>query len=305
MSSTAAVMNFSLIDKFRGAWLGSYLGAIKAPSQGSKEQFLEAGEIARLGAQSLVKVGSLDLVHWQEQMQIGDPSLLSLAGTLQICEAIQAALPVILFYHEQPHKLAPALLSTLDFWLYAPESAAIGLGVAEAIAFLLRKNPCPQEIIEQTNLGEMLQLSPQFWQELPCLELAIKEITHHTAPSHVPMAIACYCFLCTPEDFSLSIRRAKIAPKPELVTPLVGILSGAYNGLRGVPRQWYAESFSLSESLLPKSSIDLLPTRSKQVFIGDAQYQLIDQLFAVWAGHYQIPSNTAGYWQDQIVNAPK
>jgi hypothetical protein len=297
-------MNFSLINKFRGAWLGSYLAAIKAPSQGYGGKFLGAGKIAGLGAQSLVQVGYLDLVHWQEQMRIMDPNLLDLARSLQISEAIWATLPVTLFYHEQPQKLAPALLLTLDFWLHAPDATALGLGVAEAIAFLLKPNPCPQEIMEQTHLGEMLNLSPQFWQELPCLELAIKEITRHTAPSHVPIAIACYCFLCTPEDFSLSIRRAKIVPQLELVTPLVGILSGAYNGLRGVPWQWYAESLSLSESFLPKSSIDLLPNLSKQVSISDAQYQLIDQLFAVWTGHYQIAANTATPWQNQIVTVP-
>lgn len=276
MSSTTTVMNSSLIDKFRGAWLGSYLDAIKAPSQDYEKKFLAVGKIARLGAQSLVKVGYLDLVHWQEQIHIEDNCLLNLAGTLQIGEVIQTALPVILFYHEQPSKLAPALLSILDFWLYSSESAVLGLEVAGTIAHLLRRKPDPQEMITQTNLGELLQLSPQFWQELPCLELAIKEISRHTAPSDVPIAIACYCFLCTPEDFSLSIRRAKIAPKSELVTPLVGIFSGAYNGLRGFPWQW----------------------------IGDDQYQLIDQLFAVWAGHYQISANPMS-WQNQIVTVPR
>ena len=305
MSSTTAAISFSLIDRFRGAWLGSYLGAIKTSSQGYEENFLGVEKIADLGAQNLVKVGYLDLVHWQEQLRVMNPKLLSLAGTLEICEAIRAALPVILFYHEQPQKLSPALLSALELWLHSSESIVLGIGMAEAIAQLLRKNPCPQEIMAQTNLGELLQLPPQFWHELPCLELAIKEITRHTNPSYVSMAIACYCFLCTPEDFSLSIRRANIAPKPELVIPLVGILSGAYNGLRGIPWQWYTESLGLFKSLSPKSSIDLSSKPSPQVLIDEAQYQLIDQLFAVWAGHYQAASNTGGYWQDQIVNAPR
>lgn len=299
MAFKAAAMNYSLVNKFRGAWLGSYLGAAKVPHQRYSEKLLGTGKIAELGAQSLVKVGYLDLVHWQEQTQIIDRTLSNLAGSLQIPSAIWASLPVILFYHEQPQKLAPALLSTLDFWLHSQESASTGLAIAEAIAFLLSKNPHPQGIIAQTELGEILNLPPQFWQELPCLALAIKEIIRHTAPSHVPIAIACYCFLCTPEDFSLSIRRANIAPQPELVMPLVGILSGAYNGLRGIPLNWYAEALNLSEILSPNSS--------KQVFIGNAQsnaqYQLIDQLFAVWAGHYQTSSSPTS-WQNQIVTVP-
>ncbi len=300
-------MNFSLLNKFRGAWLGSYLGnylgVIKVLSQGSGGKFSGAGRISELGAASLIKVGSLDLVRWQENIRLIDPNLLDLARSLQVSEAIQAALPVILFYHEQPQKLTPALLSTLDFWLHSPESPDISLAIAEAIAFLLRKNPDPQKIITQTELGYLLQLPPQFWQELPCLELAIKEITRQTTPSCVPIAIACYCFLCTPEDFSLSIRRAKIAPQPELVTPLVGILSGAYNGLGGIPFNWYAESQNLSETSSLKSSIAPLPNSSTHVLIGDAQYQLIDQLFAVWAGHYQTSLNTIS-WQNQMVTAP-
>lgn len=283
-----SLKSYSLVNKFRGAWLGSYLGVAKAPDQRYSEKLLGAGKIAELGAKSLVKIGYLDLVHWQEQTQISDPTLLNLAGLLQIPEAIWASLPVILFYHEQPQKLAPALLSTLNFWLHPQASPAPGLALGSAIALLLGKNPHAPEIITHTDLGMILGLPNKFWQNLPCLELAIKEITRHTSPSYGPIAIACYCFLSTPEDFSLSIRRAILAPQPEITAALVGILSGAYNGFRGIPFSWYWESRELSNSL----SGNLVSDR----------YQLIDQLFAVWAGHYHTPPNPA--WQNQIVTVP-
>ncbi len=286
--------NHSLINKFRGAWLGSYGGAAKAQQYSNKpsNKPLVAGQIAELGAQSLVKVGYLDLASWQEQVQIIDPNLLNLAGSLPISEAIWASLPVILFYHEQPHKLAPALSSTLNFWLHPQESSALGLALGEAIALLLRKNCRPQEIINQTELEKILGLSTKFWQNLPCLEFALKEITAHTSPSYRAIAIACYCFLSTPEDFSLSIRRAILAPQPEITAALVGILSGAYNGFRGIPWGWYGESRNLFINSSESESGNLVSDR----------YQLIDQLFAAWAGHYHIPLNLA--WQNQIVTVP-
>lgn len=283
--------NHSLINKFRGAWLGGYVGAAKA-QQRYADKPLVAGKIAELGAQSLVKVGYLDLAAWQEQIKMNDPALLNLAGSLLMPEAIWATLPVMLFYHEQPRKLAPVLLSALKFWLHPQESPTPGLALGEAIALLLRKNPRPQAIIEQTELEKIFGLPIKFWANLPCLELALKEITRHTPPNYVPIAIACYCFLSTPEDFSLSIRRAVLTPQPEVTTVLVGILSGAYNGLRGMPLSWYDETLDLAGSSSKDLSRNLVSDRFNQL------NQLLDQLFAVWAGHYQTPEIS---WRNHLV----
>lgn len=284
-------LNHSLVDKFRGAWVGSYLGGIKSPQEAHHQSHPAWGKIAEIGVQSLIELGYLDLIHWQEQILLIDPTLLNLAGSAKIGEAIWATLPIMLFFHEQPHKLTLELSSALNFWLHPQESAPTGLAVAKAIAILLSKNPYPLEIIKQTDLEIILGLPSKFWQDLPCLESAIKEITRHTPPGQVSIAIACYCFLYTPEDFRLSIKRAILAPQPELITPLVGILSGSYNGFWGIPFNWYWESLNLSPSL------------SERLVIKSDQSKLIDHLFNTWAGHYRPPTNTLS-WRNQIVTAP-
>ena len=291
-------MSYSLLNKFRGAWLGSYLGHYPKTIKVDQKELPRWSKIAEIGAQSLISLGDLNLTHYREQVRLSDPSLLNLVGSANLGEAIWATLPVILFFQEQPHKLAPKLLSALEFWLHSQESAPTGLAMGEAIALLLDKNSDPLDIIDQTDLGKTLGLSTKFWQDLPCLETAIKEITRHTPPSQIPLAIACYCFLCTPKDFSLSIRRATLFSQAEITATLVGILSGAYNGLSGMPFNWYGELLDSSLTLSPNSSGDFKIGGVGEVSHNENRLHLSDRLFTTWAGHYHPPEKS---WRNHLV----
>ena len=55
------------------------------------------------------------------------------------------------------------------------------------------------------------------------------------------IALAYYCFVTTPEEFSLSVTRAANIPYLAWLTaPLTATLSGAYNGMTGIPKNWRA-----------------------------------------------------------------
>jgi hypothetical protein len=257
-------MTYSLLNKFRGAWLGGCLGAgISKETPASPW-----GQIAKLGAKSLIKLGYLDLDHWQEEVA-ADPALLKLIGTAKSSEVVWAVLPVILFYHEQPQKLAPQLLSAINFWQIPPASPQMGLALGATIALLLGENPQLHHLIDRSNLRELLGLPETFWQELPCLELALKEINFHTPKDYRSVAIACYSFLSTPQDFRLSIQRSVLPPPAGIAPTLTGILSGAYNSLSSIPLHWYWQNLELATN----------------------QQEIIDNLFAGWSGVYQMPKS--------------
>ena len=93
------------------------------------------------------------------------------------------------------------------------------------------------------------------------------------------IALACYCFITTPNDFKLSITRT-LYLQPQitwLTAALTGTLSGAYNGLTGIPWNW-------------RSSFCHNPDLS-------SENQLIEQLFKKWLGIYSIHSNEDFYNQ--------
>ena len=93
------------------------------------------------------------------------------------------------------------------------------------------------------------------------------------------IALACYCLITTPNDFKLSITRT-LYLQPQLAwltAAFTGTLSGAYNGLMGIPWNW----------------------RSRFCHHPDftSENQLIEQLFKKWLGIYSIHSNDDFYNQ--------
>ncbi len=55
----------------------------------------------------------------------------------------------------------------------------------------------------------------------------------------IPIALAFYCFLNTPEDLRLSVvRAARCGIAGQITCALTGALSGAYNGVAAIPVEW-------------------------------------------------------------------
>lgn len=101
----------------------------------------------------------------------------------------------------------------------------------------------------------------------------------------IPIALAFYCFLNTPEDLRLSVvRAARCGIAGQITCALTGALSGAYNGVAAIPVEWRQVSSAelKSQQLADGQEPSLWRTGSDVKIV-----ELANNLFAVWAGVYK------------------
>ncbi|OYE05822.1 ADP-ribosylglycohydrolase family protein [Nostoc sp. 'Peltigera membranacea cyanobiont' 232] len=287
-------MLYSPISRFRGTFLGAFLGVSLASGGMQSQSYLDLGRMAILGTESLIALGKLDLDDWIARQQ--QESLHLIATDDISIKIIIATLPVALFFHENPIKLRQNLLLVLKIWEDDPVVRDGTLAIAYAISLALTEKLNPLTLIPQTIsfLGETPTSIPKKLLAVQNLleqgaglsraqaEFAKKEKLSNT------IAMAFYCFLSTLEDFRLALLQANrnSNPKVKEVTSLssqatsaiTGALSGAYNGIGGIPVNWQV-------SLLQRNSPVWGLTSFSQML------QLIDAFVAVWSGVYDIALN--------------
>jgi len=172
-------MQYSLLNRFRGALLGSFVGGILG-NGGYQGLFLDSfllkdvqrvntqphqslstwHEIAGCGAKSLINCGSLDLADWQLQISLQNSSLLALKNAASCSEVALATLPIVLFFHEDKTRLRQQLLQAAVIWLNETNSQTVAkeqacafegvLAIAFAIALALTERLNPSTLIPQT-----------------------------------------------------------------------------------------------------------------------------------------------------------
>jgi len=101
------------------------------------------------------------------------------------------------------------------------------------------------------------------------------------------IALSWYCFLTSPQDFKISVQRAASIPNVGgLTAALTSTLSGAYNGITGIPYNWRI--------------------RMSQNLNYTLENQLVSQLFKAWLGIYAIDGNQGLYNQklDAVALSP-
>ncbi|MEH2160329.1 MAG: ADP-ribosylglycohydrolase family protein [Nostoc sp.] len=288
-------MRHSPISRFRGTFVGAFLGGSLAPgSKMQSQSYLDLGRMAILGTESLISLGRLDLDDWiacQQQESLH----LAVADDISI-KIIIATLPVALFFHENPIKLRQNLLRVLKIWEDDPVVRDGTLAVAYAISLALTEKLNPLTLIPQTIafLGETPTSIPKKLLTVQNLleqgaglsrvqaELAKEEKLSNT------IAMAFYCFLSTLEDFRLAVLQATHNGnlKVQDATPLslqatgiiTGALSGVYNGIGGIPVNWQV-------LLLQRNSPAWGLTSFSQML------KLIDAFVAVWSGMYDVGLN--------------
>ena len=124
-------------------------------------------------------------------------------------------------------------------------------------------------LVKQTSLIAKLKTIAKAWEQGISLD-RLSELLSKDNPRQRAIALSIYCFATTPQDFRLSIRRAA-SLEPEiawLTTALTGTVSGAYNGIAGIPENWRA---MVNRNLTYQSA-----------------NQTIVKLFEAWLGVYLI-----------------
>jgi hypothetical protein len=65
-------MRYSLVNRFRGAFLGAFLGESVAKSRLADQNtsYCDLGKLAVNGTESLIRLGRLDIHDWVERQQL-------------------------------------------------------------------------------------------------------------------------------------------------------------------------------------------------------------------------------------------
>lgn len=280
-------MRYSLLNRFRGAFIGLALGEILS-SVGNKNlqnrglpkdsAFSQWGKIARSGAESAIACGRVDLQDWLGRSDLLQEFLLS-SNKIEVSsgEVAVATLPVLLFFHDNEIILRDRLTQVLTSWQLSSETIEDVLALGYAIAHALTEQLNPKTLLPQV-LGYFANASTPLLEQLgqvqilleqnASLETVLAQLSRNSPQTTLPIALAFYCFLSTPEDFRLSvIRAAKTSDRSQVTTALTGMLSGAYNSYSSIPLSW---------------RISFNHTDQQQML------QLADSLLAVWSGVYHV-----------------
>ena len=303
------------------------------------KQSSECGRLAVACAQSLIRARGLDLKDWRDtweafaNSEINHPRSSEFQSLLNPSEAALAALPSAMFFHENKAKLREKIMLAIEVWPNEnrPEWETAILAVGYAIARTLKDKLDPATAIEQTiaylkidnALTELLLEVQILLQRGADLETATTHLCKSVTEARerqgegekklqtesivnpgnlIPIALAFYCFLNTPEDLRLSVlRAARCGIAGQLTCALTGALSGAYNGAAAIPVEWRQVSSATLEPgpLVSGREPSFWGTGSDAKIV-----ELANNLFAVWAGVYRPDAGLDSAALARVVAAP-
>ncbi|HAN74282.1 MAG TPA: hypothetical protein DCQ63_08355 [Planktothrix sp. UBA8402] len=312
---------YSLSSQFQGAFLGIVLGyqlGQLKPRSGalSPGSSLNLGELIPRLTQSLIKhQGFNPIDYWavaatqreeSPKWEISQkPAIAFPQGLNSGSQVAILGFPLALFFHDN--------LSCLQkLRANSPEQvASVWDGVlvmAGAIAQILTQNLELDQLIPnllkllptESALTAKLEQVQTLLQQKASLETAVRQLTQipkasrspqPTFPDHfepenwTALALGFYCFLSTPEDYSLTVLRClQTGYHPEITAAIGGALSGAYQGLIAIPVKWRLELQDKPLRLLADPEIE-----NDSVKPNDYQRELVqlaDHLFGLWSGVY-------------------
>ncbi len=267
-------MKHLLLTRFQGALIGGNIIYLDRYQIAPNQLLIETIPALEKGTTNLIDRGKFDPQDWSQQMflEIADPQ-----------HAIVAMLPLMLFFHDDRVKLRETLINVSHGWQLDWETCSSAVAIGYIISRSLTESLNPRTIITQL-LDDMTNLHPLIFQELSTIERLLDRSSslHRVAqrlaatphPIVTPTLLAIYCFLSTPEDFSVATRRAdRLDDRSQLTQALTGILAGAHNSLTEIPLNGY------------------IATQER------AQWLALGQnLLGTWAGidlHHSFPANLA------------
>ncbi len=214
--------------------------------------------------------------------------------------AIITSLPVSLIYHEDEFKLQQKLQQWANVWQNYLEINLSNLVVGYIIAQVLTERLDPLTLIpkiidyigkKEPLVGQLRQVEKLINQGAN-LDAAINHLSKNvkslekqqifcegqqrslSSAFFIPISLALYCFISTPENFGLAVLRSARTGLATHICTIVGTLSGAYNSSAGVPVEWRQ-----------KMGVELLGLKDEMEIM-----KLAKSLWAVWSGVYD-PNN--------------
>ena len=265
-------MKHLLLTRLQGALIGANTIYSDRQQISPNQLMLDTNLALMDGMSSLTRHGKYELQDWTENIftDIPNPE-----------RAMVAMLPLMLFFHDDRVKLREILVNVSHSWQLDWETCSSAVAIGYIISRSLTESLNSRTIAQL--LDEMPNLHPRIFQELSTIErssdrTSLHQVAQRLAIDSHPMitqtVLAIYCFLSTPEDFSLATRRAYHSQsQSQLTCALTGILAGAHNSLTGIPLNGY------------------IATQEKEQWLLAAE-----SLLAAWAGVYQeLPSTNSAH----------
>lgn len=261
-------MKHLLLTRFQGAVIGGNIIYIDRLQIASNQLILDTKPLLVTGFDSLIRTGKFNIQDWTQP---------TFTDILSPERSLVAMLPLMLFFHDDRVKLREILVDVSHRWQLDWETCSSAVAIAYIISRSLTESLNPRTIISQL-LDETVNLHPHVFQSLSILDRIFDRSSslHQVAqrfhlnshPIITPTVLAIYCFLSTPEDFSLATRRAYQIDRSQLTCALTGIVAGAHNSLTGIPLNGY------------------IATQDREQWLAAAA-----NLLTAWAGVYQQDSS--------------
>ena len=285
----------NIYDQFLGSWWGGIIGQssllnLVASPQGNlftQPWLKRRGQIAQMLLES-----ELDNSSSEQSLEEVDPD-----SHLQHDSCLLSLLPLIIFDRERPNfgseNLHKCNLKSANLVRDSYDNSNVLLwSYLLTTVFNHKTDLLTAKITEEAIFNHSLVEPSPVAKKIRLVETAIKGgITFEELktrlvgePDHESTAIALswYCFISTPYDSKLSIRRAALV-EPNLAwltTALTGTLSGTYNGMARISVNW---------------RIDTQPSSQ------DKENLLFIRLYKFWLGVYATDANIERW--DLAVNA--
>jgi hypothetical protein len=286
-------MQKSLITKLQGGLAGMYIAqkVRMSPSepagpteenfrQQQKNAFKNYALLCGASVESIIHCRSVNIEDW-------------MVATNRLLEGDGhgiAITPIAMYLHDDVPLLQTTLSTIGDRYRLDRITVDSLLFLGTAIAYLLSEQATPETLVPKVleslptsdnRLTDQLRLiqecSIEGAQPSTISDL-IATIARRQQPFILPVAMATYCFLCTPNNYKLAVQRSAQIPRQPFVTlAMTGILLGTHNGLTTIPASWYAEGMRGADQLL----------------------QSAERLLSTWSGVYQPGRSMQG-----VVAAP-
>ncbi len=299
--------------------------------------------------QSLIESQGFDRVHWgqvwqkwPDKLQQNSNSSLSFTADqpqaldsventatdrlASLSEAAIAAIPIALFFHDNPTQLQQQLQQVVELGLSWDSTQTLRdgvLAIGYAISLALNEQLHPPTLIphilnklgQETAFSQQLNQVQTLIEQKASLEITVDQLLKNSVPISVPevicahqhlwdslpIALAFYCFVSTPDELSLSLRRAvHTGYLTQYTCTLSAALSGAYNSWRSFPSRWQL----LAKQISAKSKTTSPEQHSELSSCPIDILQQATELFTVWSGVYNTTNRLAETNPMLVVTAP-
>lgn len=307
-------MTHDTFERFQGIWLGSIIGQALVHDRSSNTRVELSMDVTpnwlvtrKQVAQMLLEADKWSfedlprkIIFLEEIIDAPDnPRVITSEGRnldklLVYGNHMLSLLPLIIFYGDDLNSFqkiidkcylksvgsikADEIKQEILIWSYLITSFLNNRSRPDEINFkLMREKVINHAKSRDLSSIEKLVIALEAVREGTSLHQLIEKLSKSDNYWHMAIAISFYCFATTPDDFRLSVKRAaKVGlPMARWITALTSTLSGAYNGITGVPDKWR--------------------TIAEENLAYREESQLASKLFKAWLGIYSVTNHQESY----------